>query len=130
MAFLAWHEIKRLKHSTEPPPKGRDATIRYFWKCLRICILLYSVSVVETEKVVTPASTVAVTEPTKRRTNPAFELAKSEAKDDCCKSKQEGKSDRTSCGQDSHNQVHIHRLKRVVMAQDRLVVHRKTKGDL
>lgn len=82
VAFLAWHEIKRLKHSTEPPPK-----------------------VVETEKVVTPASTVAVTEPPKRRTNPAFELAKSEAKDDCCKSKQEGKSDRTSCGQDSHNQV-------------------------
>ena len=106
MAFLAWHEIKRLKHSTEPPPKGRDAIFLEMF----ICNLLYSVSVVETEKAVTPASTVAVTEPTKRRTNPAFELAKSEAKDDCCKSKQEGKSDRTSCGQDSHDQVHIHRL--------------------
>ena len=94
-----------------------------------ICNLLYSVSVVETEKVVTPASTVAVTEPPKRRTNPAYELAKSEAKDECCKRKQEGNSDRTSCGQDSHDQVHIHRLK-YIMAQDRLVIHRKTQGDL
>ena len=111
MAFLAWHEIKRLKHSTEPPPKGRDATISYFWKFLFATFCTYSVSVVETEKVLPPASTVAVTEPPKRRTNPAYELAKSEAKDECCKSKQEGNSNRTSCGQDSHDQVHIHRLK-------------------
>ena len=111
----------------------------------KICNLLYSVSVVETEKVLPPASTVAVTEPPKRRTNPAYELAKSEAKDECCKSKQEGNSDRTSCGQDSHDQVHIHRLKYIMaqdsisftfpnvgdyVAQDRLVIHRKTQGDL
>ena len=62
------------------------------------------VSVIETDKVSTP-STVAITEPPKRRTNPAYELAKSEAKDGCCKSKQQGDSDRNSCGQDSHDQV-------------------------